>query len=55
MGSKVVITEPLGVYDCINLGRRIDVLWPSESQRERGGRSNWGSWVPTAGMDGLVS
>lgn len=55
VGSKVLITEPLGVYDCINLGRRIDVQWPSEYQRERGGRNFWGSWVPLAGMDGLVS
>ncbi|CAG4961455.1 unnamed protein product [Colias eurytheme] len=54
VGSKVLILEPLGVYDCINLGRRIDVLWPSEYQRERGGRNSWGSWVPQAGMDGLV-
>ncbi|CAK1542907.1 unnamed protein product [Leptosia nina] len=54
VGSKVLILEPLGVYDCINLGRRIDVLWPSEYQRERGGRNFWGSWVPQAGMDGLV-
>ncbi|XP_068632284.1 pecanex-like protein 1 [Battus philenor] len=54
VGSKVLIVEPLGVYDCINLGRRIDVQWPSETQRERGGRNFWGSWVPLAGMDGLV-
>lgn len=54
VGSKVLIIEPLGVYDCINLGRRIDVQWPSEYQRERGGRNFWGSWVPLAGMDGLV-
>ncbi|XP_045536966.1 pecanex-like protein 1 isoform X1 [Papilio machaon] len=54
VGSKVLIVEPLGVYDCINLGRRIDVQWPSETQRERGGRNFWGSWVPMAGMDGLV-
>nr|XP_026498026.1 protein pecanex [Vanessa tameamea] len=54
VGSKVLIVEPLGVYDCINLGRRIDVLWPSEYQRERGGRNYWGSWIPMAGMDGLV-
>lgn len=55
VGSKVLIIEPLGVYDCINLGRRIDVQWPSEAERERGGRNFWGSWVPIAGMDGLVS
>ncbi|XP_013136139.1 PREDICTED: pecanex-like protein 1 [Papilio polytes] len=54
VGSKVLLVEPLGVYDCINLGRRIDVQWPSEAQRERGGRNFWGSWVPLAGMDGLV-
>lgn len=55
VGCKVMILEPLGVYDCINLGRRIDVLWPSEYERERGGRNYWGSWVPRAGMDGMVS
>lgn len=55
VGSKVLIMEPQGVYDCINLGRRIDVQWPSEYQRERGGRNHWRSWVPSAGMDGLVS
>ncbi|XP_022827054.1 protein pecanex [Spodoptera litura] len=54
VGSKVLIIEPLGVYDCINLGRRIDVQWPSEAERERGGRNYWGTWVPLAGMDGLV-
>lgn len=55
LGSKVLILEPLGVYDCINLGRRIDVQWPSEYMRERGGRNHWGSWFPSAGMDGFVS
>lgn len=55
VGSKVLIVEPLGVYDCINLGRRIDVLWPSDAHRDRGGRNYWGAWVPLAGMDGLVS
>ncbi|GBP53300.1 Pecanex-like protein 1 [Eumeta japonica] len=54
IGSKVLIVEPLGVYDCINLGRRIDVVWPSEAQREKGGRNYWGNWIPLAGMDGLV-
>ncbi|XP_050550189.1 pecanex-like protein 1 isoform X4 [Spodoptera frugiperda] len=54
VGSKVLIVEPLGVYDCINLGRRIDVLWPSDAHRDRGGRNYWGAWVPLAGMDGLV-
>ncbi|XP_028037155.1 pecanex-like protein 1 [Bombyx mandarina] len=54
VGSKVLIVEPLGVYDCINLGRRIDVHWPCDLQRLRGGRSAWGAWVPAPGMDGLV-
>ncbi|XP_060872940.1 pecanex-like protein 1 [Metopolophium dirhodum] len=30
MHHKVIITEPLQVYDAINLGRRIDVVWPNE-------------------------
>lgn len=55
VGCKVVIVDPSGVYDCINLGRRIDVKWPSPYQRQRGGRNHWGTWVPQQGMDGQVN
>uniref|UniRef100_A0A1B0D9H9 Uncharacterized protein n=1 Tax=Phlebotomus papatasi TaxID=29031 RepID=A0A1B0D9H9_PHLPP len=47
-GSKSVI------YDCLNLGRRIDVLWPSEEMRLSGGRSSWREWCPQEGMVGIV-
>ncbi|XP_044747747.1 pecanex-like protein 1 [Coccinella septempunctata] len=52
--QKVMITDPNFVYDGINLGRRIDVLWPTEYMRIRGGRSYWNSWAPEAGMEGYV-
>jgi hypothetical protein len=42
------------VYDAINLGRRIDVVWPDEKMRIRGGRSHWKDWLPEKGMEGLV-
>lgn len=43
------------MYDCINLGRRIDVSWPDERMRARGGRSHWRDWLPEKGMEGQVS
>ncbi|CAH0560950.1 unnamed protein product [Brassicogethes aeneus] len=52
--SRVRIVDPNMVYDCINLGRRIDVLWPKEHMRLRGGRSHWKDWVPETGMEGHV-
>lgn len=42
------------MYDCINLGRRIDVSWPNENMRVRGGRSYWRDWLPEGGMEGRV-
>lgn len=48
------ILDPLQVYDAINLGRRIDVVWPDEKMRIRGGRSYWKDWLPEKGMEGLV-
>ncbi|XP_066152937.1 pecanex-like protein 1 isoform X2 [Euwallacea fornicatus] len=54
LGSRVKITDPNLVYDCINLGRRIDVSWPTEYMRCRGGRSYWKDWLPEAGMEGPV-
>ncbi|XP_073980876.1 pecanex isoform X2 [Rhodnius prolixus] len=51
---RVRIMDPNQVYDCINLGRRIDVVWPDEKMRAQGGRSQWGDWVPLPGMEGQV-
>ena len=48
------IVDPNQVYDTINLGRRIDVLWPSQTMRNRGGKSFWKTWLPESGMHGLV-
>ena len=47
--------DPNQVYDAINLGRRIDVHWPDERMRARGGRSHWRDWLPEKGMEGQVS
>lgn len=51
----VQIVDPNLVYDAINMGRRIDVTWPTEYMRVRGGRSFWKDWVPESGMEGPVS
>lgn len=50
----VKIVDPNQVYDTINLGRRIDVLWPSQTIRNQGGKSYWKSWLPEEGMEGVV-
>ena len=42
------------VYDTINLGRRIDVLWPTSSMRNKGGKNFWKNWLPEDGMEGQV-
>ena len=42
------------IYDSINLGRRIDVIWPNEQMRLNGGRNVWSGWTPGVGMTGLV-
>ncbi|KAJ1522815.1 hypothetical protein ONE63_001968 [Megalurothrips usitatus] len=52
--QRVRIVDPNQVYDAINLGRRIDVAWPDESMRQRGGRSYWRDWLPEKGMEGQV-
>lgn len=52
--QRVRIIDRTQVYDSINLGRRIDVQWPSELMRERGGRSYWKEWNPVEGMEGAV-
>ena len=43
------------MYDKINLGRRIDPLWPDEMWRSRGGQNYWKDWLPEEGMEGTVS
>ncbi|GLV35789.1 pecanex [Carabus blaptoides fortunei] len=52
--QRVRIIDPNVVYDCINLGRRIDVTWPDECMRSHGGRSHWRDWLPEKGMEGQV-
>lgn len=52
--QRVKIVDPNLVYDGINKGRRIDVCWPNEGMRHRGGRSYWNDWCPEVGMEGLV-
>ena len=48
------ITDANQIYDTLNLGRRVDVTWPDEDLRRRGGRNFWGHWVPGEGMEGAV-
>jgi hypothetical protein len=50
----VQIMDPGVVYDTINMGRRIDVVWPNERMQLRGGRSFWRDWLPEKGMEGQV-
>ena len=52
--QRVRIIDRGQVYDTINLGRRIDVQWPSEIMREHGGKSYWKDWSPMEGMEGIV-
>lgn len=42
------------MYDTINLGRRIDVQWPNEDWRQKGGKNFWKDWVPEKGLEGQV-
>ena len=53
--QRVKIVDANQVYDALNLGRRIDVVWPDESMRLKGGQSYWLNWVPEDGMEGVVS
>ncbi|XP_066985160.1 pecanex-like protein 1 isoform X3 [Macrobrachium rosenbergii] len=52
--QRVRIIDANQVYDTLNLGRRIDVVWPDEEMKKRGGRSYWGHWVPVEGMEGPI-
>lgn len=56
LNRKVIIVSTLEIYDCLDLGRRIDVLWPNECMRLAGGRSSWkkSSWEPKEGMVGYT-
>lgn len=42
------------IYDCLDLGRRIDINWPNDEMRSCGGRSSWRDWTPQVGMTGYV-
>ncbi|XP_013392762.1 pecanex-like protein 1 [Lingula anatina] len=52
--QRVQIQDIGQVYDTINLGRRIDVQWPSDEWRQNGGKNGWKSWFPDKGMEGTV-
>lgn len=56
LNRKVIIVDALEIFDCLDLGRRIDVVWPKEQMRLAGGRSSWkkSSWEPTEGMVGYT-
>lgn len=56
LNRKVIIVSTLEIYDCLDLGRRIDVLWPNECMRLAGGRSSWkkSAWEPQEGMVGYT-
>lgn len=41
-------------YIYASIFARIDVIWPEETMRFRGGRSYWQNWVPEDGMEGVV-
>uniref|UniRef100_A0A1Q3F6X8 Pecanex-like protein n=1 Tax=Culex tarsalis TaxID=7177 RepID=A0A1Q3F6X8_CULTA len=54
LNRKVIIVDAAQIYDCLDLGRRIDVIWPSEQFRSLGGRSSWKEWTPQEGMVGIT-
>lgn len=51
---KVIIVDAGEIYDYLDMGRRIDIVWPSEQMRLSGGRSSWKDWIPQEGMVGYV-
>lgn len=55
LNRKVIIVDASEIYDCLDLGRRIDVVWPNESMRLAGGRSSWKDWIPKEGMVGYIA
>lgn len=56
LNCNVMIQSTSEIYDCLDLGRKIDVVWPNECMRLAGGRSSWkkSSWEPQEGMIGRV-
>lgn len=54
LNRKVIIVDAGEIYDCLDLGRRIDVVWPNEAMRSSGGRSSWKDWTPQEGMVGFI-
>lgn len=54
LNKKVIIVDGMEIYDCLDMGRRIDVVWPSEKMRANGGRLSWNDWSPQEGMVGYV-
>lgn len=48
------VVDPSCVYDNVNLGRRIDVQWPNDEWRQKGGKNNWGGWTVERGSVGTV-
>lgn len=54
LNKKVIIVDAAQIYDCLDLGRRIDVTWPNEQFRSYGGRSSWKDWQPQEGMVGNI-
>lgn len=54
INRKVIIVEKGEIFDCLDLGRRIDVDWPSERMRMAGGQSSWKDWQPQEGMVGFI-
>lgn len=54
LNRKVIIVDSGEIYDYLDMGRRIDVVWPSEDMRLSGGRSSWKEWIPQEGMVGYI-
>ncbi|CAH1237391.1 unnamed protein product [Diabrotica balteata] len=52
--SRVRIIEPGAVFDSVNQIGKVDLLWPNEFFRMRGGRTYWKDWIPEEGMEGTV-
>ncbi|ELU16306.1 hypothetical protein CAPTEDRAFT_221096 [Capitella teleta] len=52
--QRVQITDVSFVFDSINQNRLIDVQWPNDDWRLKGGRLQWGGWMPEKGMEGPV-
>lgn len=54
LNQEVIVYDIGEIYDCLDLGRRIDVVWPNEQMRSTGGRSSWKDWTPKQGMVGKI-